>query len=87
MFALLKSVFGGIGRPPTRLSEAEALEIARTALRRDTSLFVRHVRRRADGPADGLEWAIGTATIGSGHTVRIDDATGAVLEVARWGVR
>jgi hypothetical protein len=41
------------------------------------------VRRRADAP----EWAITTATIGSGHTVRIDDATGAVLELARWGVR
>jgi len=88
MFAFLKSIFGGSSRPATRLSEAEAMEIARKALARDDiPLFVKEVKRRADGTADGLEWVIGTATIGSGYTVRIDDATGAVLEVARWGVR
>jgi len=33
------------------------------------------------------EWVISTATVGSGYMVRIDDASGAVLEVAPWGVR
>jgi len=87
LFAFLKSIFGGPGRPATRLSEREALEIAREALARDVPLFVKEVKRRSVGPADGPEWVICTATIGSGHTVRIDDATGAVREVARWGVR
>jgi hypothetical protein len=87
VYAFLKSIFGKAGRPATRLSEAEALEIARKALRRDVSLFVKDVKRSTGGPADGIEWVIGTATIGSGQTVRVDDRTGAVLEVARWGVR
>ncbi len=87
MFAFLKSIFGGTGRPATRLSEAEALGIGRKALASDMPLFVKHVKRRTDGPADRVEWVIGTATIGSGHTVRIDDATGTVLEVAPWGLR
>ena len=67
----------------TRLGEAEALELAHKALHHDMPLFVTDV---ALGP-DGVEWVISTATVGSGHVVRIDDATGAVLEVAPWGVR
>jgi hypothetical protein len=92
MYAFLKSMLGmadrsASSRPATRLNEAEALEIARKALQRDTPLFVNEVKRRTDGPTDGIEWVIGTATVGSGQTVRIDDASGDVLEVARWGVR
>jgi hypothetical protein len=87
MHAFLKSIFGRRVRPATRLSEAEALEIAGKVLSCDMTLFVRDVKRRSDGQTDGAEWVIGTATIGSGRTVRIDDASGAVLEVARWGVR
>jgi hypothetical protein len=92
MFTFLKSILGVVDRsaadrPATRLREAEALEIARKALQRDVPLFVSSVKRRSDGPADAIEWVIGTATVGSGQTVRIDDASGEVLEVARWGVR
>jgi hypothetical protein len=92
MFAFFKSILGmpdrsASSRPETRLREAEALEIARNALQRDVPLFVSAVKRRADGAADGIEWVIGTATVGSGQTVRVDDASGAVLEVASWGVR
>jgi Peptidase propeptide and YPEB domain len=87
IYAFLKSIFAGAGRPANRLSEAEALEIARKALPGDMPLFVKDVKRRSDGLADGLEWVIGTATIGSGQAVHIDDATGAVLEVVPWGVR
>jgi hypothetical protein len=92
MFAFLKSILGvtdppAAGRPAPRLREAEALEIARKALQRDVPLFVSKVKRRSDEPADAIEWMIGTATVGSGQTVRIDDASGEVLEVAPWGVR
>ena len=92
MFAFLKSILGvtdppAAGRPATRLSEAEALQIARKALQRDVPLFVSNVKRRSDGPANTIEWVFGTATVGSGQTVRIDDASGKVLEVAPWGVR
>jgi len=91
MFDFLKSIVGVTDRPAdrplTRLRKAEALEIARKALQRDVPLFVSSVKRRSDGPADSVEWVIGTATVGSGRTVRIDDASGEVLEVAPWGVR
>jgi hypothetical protein len=91
MFDFLNVILGvtdrPTDRPATRLREAAALEIARNALQRDVPLFVSRVRRRSDGPADRIEWLIGTATVGSGQTVRIDDASGEVLEVAPWGVR
>ena len=87
MFAFLKSIFGRAGRPATRLNEAEALDIARKALAREMPLLVADVKPRSDGAANGLEWVISTATVGSGHTVRIDDTTGTVLEIASWGVR
>jgi len=71
------------GRPTTRLGEAEVLEIARNAVKRDMPLLVKDV----EFGSDSAEWVISTATVGSGYMVRIDDATGAVLEVAPWGVR
>jgi hypothetical protein len=74
-------------KPATRLREGEVLEIARKALQRDVPLFVSKVKPRLDGQADTIEWVIGTVTVGSGQTVRIDDASGEVLEVASWGVR
>jgi hypothetical protein len=40
--------------------------------------------RRTDA---GIEWLIGTATVGSGVTIRISDATGEILERRPWGVR
>ena len=69
--------------PTCRLSEAQAREIARTAVGRDTPL---HVQGVVQTPA-GIEWRIGTATVGSGVLVRIADATGEVLERSSWGVR
>jgi hypothetical protein len=70
-------------RPACLLTETEALAIARTAV--DTTMPL-HVTRVAQTGA-GIEWQIGTATVGSGWTVRIDDASGAVIECRRWGVR
>jgi hypothetical protein len=70
-------------RPACRLSEAEALEIARAATGVAKHCFVQDVRKTDTG----IEWLIGTATIGSGVTIRISDATGEVLERRPWGVR
>ena len=78
-----KRIIRRTGRPATRLREAEALELAHKAPHHDMPLLITDVKF---GP-DSAEWVISTATVGSGHVVRIDDATGAVLEVAPWGVR
>jgi hypothetical protein len=70
-------------RPACRLSEAEALEIARAATGAAKPCLVQDVRQTDTG----IEWLIGTATIGSGVTIRISDATGEVLEHRPWSVR
>ena len=85
LFERVRSIVNGRSappRPPCRLSEAEALEIARAALG-STSLFVEDVYQTVDG----VEWRVGTATVGSGRTVRISDATGTTIDVTRWGIR
>jgi hypothetical protein len=69
-------------RPACRLSEDQALEIARAAIGAKPC-FVQEVRQTEAG----IEWLIGTATIGIGVTIRVSDATGEVLERRPWGVR
>jgi hypothetical protein len=69
-------------RPACRLSEGQALEIARAAVGAQPC-FVQDVRQTDAG----VEWLIGTTTIGSGVTIRVSDATGEVLERRPWGVR
>lgn len=70
-------------RPPCRLSEAEVLDIAAQAI------GARQPMRVLDAVqiGDRVEWHIGTATVGSGTMVRIDDATGQIVERRRWGIR
>jgi hypothetical protein len=82
---LIRAFFGRaiVPRPPCRLSDAEALAIATGVLGNRATLFVRGVRTT---PA-GIVWDIGTATVGSGSEVAIDDATGALLERRTWGIR
>ena len=81
----LRALFGRatVTRPPCRLTDAEALALAREALGGRMPLFVSGV----SAAADGVVWTVGTATIGSGCWVSIDDATDTVLECRRWGVR
>lgn len=81
----LRKMFGRPqdSRPAYRLTELEALEIARCALDAPRPLHVVSVTQTDQG----AQWLIGTATVGSGTTVRIDDTTGEVLERKRWGVR
>lgn len=70
-------------RPSCRLTETEALQIAHNELGDATPLHVTKIAQTERG----IEWQIGTATIGSGATISIDDATGAVIERGKWGVR
>ena len=83
--SLLRKLFGKSApmRPSCRLTETEALQIARNELGDATPLYVTGIARTERG----IEWQIGTATVGSGTTISIDDATGVVIEQGRWGVR
>ena len=66
-----------------RLDEKVALEIAARAAPTKWTLIVLRVTRSAQG----FVWEIGTATVGSGYFVRVDDATGEVIDSGTWGVR
>jgi hypothetical protein len=66
-----------------RLSDEEAILIAEREIGSAMPLWVSNRIETAEGG----EIYVGTATMGSGITVRIDDATGKVLDVTNWGVR
>jgi len=72
---------GHVGPAQCRLSEAEALEIGARAS--SSRLSVLRVTREARG----LVWVLGTATIGRGEYVRVDDASGEVIDSGTWGKR
>jgi hypothetical protein len=67
----------GPARPPTQLTEEEAIAIASKALGGETVLAVLDVVVTTHG----VEWHIVTPTLRSGKDVYIDDVTGAVLRV------
>jgi uncharacterized membrane protein YkoI len=67
----------GPARPPTQLTEEEAITIASKELGGETVLAVLDVAVTNHG----VEWHIVTPTPGNGKDVYIDDATGAVLRV------
>lgn len=67
----------GPARPPTQLTEEEAIAIASKALGGETVLAVLDVVVTTHG----VEWHIVTPTLGSGKDVYVDDVTGAVLRV------
>ena len=72
--------------PVTRLTEADALDLASKALPADANgagLIATQLRR--DGPS--VHRIVSTASEGSGTTISVDDATGQVTEVAAWGLR
>ncbi len=76
----------GRDEPLTRLTREAAVAAAETAARAagiDQRLEMTRVRRNGDR----IEWLVGTATVGSGVTVVVDDATGIAGPVERWGVR
>ena len=79
-------------QPPTRLSQAEVLALAAAAMQElqigrglaHSYGLVPSLPRLADGR---VVWTVSTATIGSGWSVSVDDATGEVGPVKRWGLR
>jgi hypothetical protein len=83
--SFLKRLFGrNSQKPPVcRLTNAQALEIASSSVSSDTPLHV----FRIEQTSDGIEWQIGTMTIGSGLSIRVDDRTGTIIECRPWGVR
>jgi hypothetical protein len=86
LMATLRSLFGrrvSPQRPPCQMTEPEVLEIARAALAGSGPLIVHDVVR-TDGR---VEWRVGTATIGTGKLICIDDADGRVTGHTHWGVR
>jgi hypothetical protein len=73
-------------RPPAMLSEAKACAIASTALA-DSPYGTMMTMARLDNREGKQVWIVGSATIGSGMTVIVDDGTGEVLSREPWGVR
>jgi hypothetical protein len=73
-------------RSATRLSQQDVLAIAATAA--TDALLADLMTITSVEQRDGrLIWHIGSATVGSGLTVTVDDATGEVIERKTWGVR
>jgi hypothetical protein len=73
-------------RAATRLSEQEALAIARDATTDDPlcgQLAMTLVEQRPEGPV----WIVGSAAIGLSLEVTIDDASGRVLAIKHVGLR
>ena len=85
MFMLLRRLFGPPS-PETRMKRDEVMALAAKAAE---AAGINRVLgfatvRRVDGR---LTWIVSTATKGSGWSVSIDDATGEVGPVKRWGIR
>jgi hypothetical protein len=86
MFTLFRQLLFGLSRPKTRITEEQAKALAGKAAEAahiemtPGFVTVRHIEGR-------LTWIVSTPTIGSGWHVRIDDATGEVGPVKRWGIR
>lgn len=86
MFTLFRRLLFGPPRPQTRMTKEEVKVLVDTAARRahvDTPLSRINVRS-IDGR---ITWVASTATMGSGWSVKIDDATGEVGPMRRWGLR
>jgi hypothetical protein len=85
MLTLLRRLLFG-SRPETRMTEQEVKMLA------DRAAEVAHIDRTLGfitvRSINGrITWVASTPTIGSGWSVTIDDATGEVGAVRRWGIR
>ena len=79
-------LFGPSPFPETRMTNEEVIALAAAAFGKAgiNDVLLWPTVRSIDGR---LTWIVGTATIGSGYTVSIEDATGVVGPVKHWGVR
>jgi hypothetical protein len=86
MFTLLRRLLVGPRRPETRMTDEEVRVLADEAAQKariDSTLGLVSVRR-VNGR---IIWSASTTSRGSGWYVDIDDATGEVGPVRRWGIR
>jgi hypothetical protein len=86
MFTLFRRLLFGPPPPTTRMTEEEVRVLADKAVQaaRINQLFGRVSVRSIEGR---LTWIVSTSAKGSGWSVWIDDATGDVGPVRRWGIR
>jgi hypothetical protein len=87
VFEFLK-LWLGRSRPQvaTRLTEREALAIAREAAAGDP-LCEQLAMTLVEERAEGLVWIVGSAGVGFWLQVTIDDTSGRVLEIKHGGLR
>jgi len=86
MLNLLRRLLSGASPPKTRMTREQvtALAAKAAAAAKIKQSFGLLTVRQIDGR---LTWFARTATVGSGWSVRIDDETGEVGPVRRWGIR
>lgn len=88
MLARLRAWWRRGGQAETRLTPEQARALANAAMTGDWSWYAGKMGMVSTERRDGrVLWQIGSATIGSGATVIIEDATGVVLDRRGWGVR
>ena len=88
MWARLVAWWRGGAVPETRLTADAARAVANAAMTGDWAHYAGRMTVAAAELRDGRAvWQVGSATIGSGVFVIIDDATGEVLERRSWGLR
>lgn len=76
----------GRSSPKSLLSAQQACDIAEKVVSGTHCAGTMNLSRLES--RDGkLIWLVSSVTIGSGMTVTIDDATGAVIRSERWGIR
>ena len=86
MLKLLRRLLFGPHHPETRMTQEQVMVLAAEAAAkaRINHAFLGPTVRCMDGR---LTWNVRTATIGSGWSIDIDDSTGEVGPVKRWGIR
>jgi hypothetical protein len=86
MLKLLRRLLFRPRPPETRMTREQVMALAAEAVAeaRINHAFLGPTVRCIDGR---LIWNVRSATIGSGWTLDIDDSTGEVGPVKRWGIR
>jgi hypothetical protein len=86
MLNLLRRLLLGPPTPKTRMTREEVMALAAKAA--SAAKIKESLGRLTVRQIDGrLTWFASTPTVGSGWSVRIDDETGEVGPVRRWGIR
>jgi hypothetical protein len=86
MLKLLHRLLFRPRHPETHMTQEQVLALAAEAAAkaRINHAFLVPTVQRIDGQ---LTWNVRTAMIGSGWSINIDDSTGEVGPVKRWGIR